>query len=220
MPDEKTPLQQAVDLLVYAPVGLALTAAEELPGLVEKGRARVTGQLAMAKMVGQFAVSFGQKEAERRVRDAVSTLERTVGGRTPEAPNPATTAASTPSTAASPAGEAATATADTDGHGAGNGKAASAAGTARQAPKKAPGKRASGSSGAPAAGSNGVAAGSRGDASHLAIPAYDTLAASQVVQRLEGLSADELEAVRAYESETRGRRTILNKVAQLQAGTP
>jgi hypothetical protein len=53
----------------------------------------------------------------------------------------------------------------------------------------------------------------------LAIPGYDTLSASQVVQRLAGLAADELEAVRDYESGTRGRRTILSKIAQLQTGT-
>ncbi|HET6949498.1 MAG TPA: hypothetical protein VFI47_03925 [Acidimicrobiales bacterium] len=51
----------------------------------------------------------------------------------------------------------------------------------------------------------------------LAIPDYDSLSASQVVTRLEGLSGDELEAVRAYEAAHRGRKTILNKVAQLQA---
>jgi hypothetical protein len=51
----------------------------------------------------------------------------------------------------------------------------------------------------------------------LAIPDYDSLSASQVVTRLEGLSPEELEAVRAYESAHRGRKTILNKVAQLQA---
>jgi hypothetical protein len=49
----------------------------------------------------------------------------------------------------------------------------------------------------------------------LAIPDYDSLSASQVVNRLPGLSADELEAVRSYESAHRGRKTILNKVAQL-----
>lgn len=50
----------------------------------------------------------------------------------------------------------------------------------------------------------------------LAIPDYDTLSASQVVKRLAGLAPDELEAVRAHESANRGRKTILNKVAQLQ----
>jgi hypothetical protein len=51
----------------------------------------------------------------------------------------------------------------------------------------------------------------------LAIPGYDTLSASQVVPRLDALRAAELEAVRAYEAAHRGRRTILNRIAQLQA---
>jgi hypothetical protein len=37
-----------------------------------------------------------------------------------------------------------------------------------------------------------------------------------VVQRLAGLSPDELAAVGAYESTHRGRRTILTRVSQLQ----
>jgi hypothetical protein len=53
----------------------------------------------------------------------------------------------------------------------------------------------------------------------LAIPGYDALSASQVVQRLAGLSGPELEDVRAYEAATRGRKTILNRVEQLRAGT-
>lgn len=51
---------------------------------------------------------------------------------------------------------------------------------------------------------------------HLAIPDYDLLAASQVVKRLDGLDADQLEAVRVYEAATRDRRTILHKIARLQ----
>lgn len=52
-------------------------------------------------------------------------------------------------------------------------------------------------------------------ASSLAIPDYDALSASQVVDRLEGLSAAELEAIRAYEVANRGRATILGKIEQL-----
>lgn len=55
------------------------------------------------------------------------------------------------------------------------------------------------------------------DPSALAIPDYDALSASQVVPRLESLTVDELELVRRYEAETRGRKTILNKIAQLQS---
>lgn len=55
------------------------------------------------------------------------------------------------------------------------------------------------------------------DPSTLAIHDYDALSASQVVPRLESLTTDELEAVRDYEAGTRGRKTILNKIAQLQS---
>lgn len=54
-------------------------------------------------------------------------------------------------------------------------------------------------------------------ASDLAIPGYDSLAASQVVDRLESLSVDELDAVRRYEVHGRRRRTILNRIEQLSA---
>lgn len=69
----------------------------------------------------------------------------------------------------------------------------------------------------PVAGNGHAPAPAGPDVSDLAITDYDSLSASQVVTRLEGLSPDELEAVRAYESAHRGRKTILNKVAQLQA---
>jgi len=53
-------------------------------------------------------------------------------------------------------------------------------------------------------------------ATTLAIPDYDGLSASQVVNRLAGLSPVELENVQLYEAAHRGRKTILSKVAQLQ----
>jgi len=54
------------------------------------------------------------------------------------------------------------------------------------------------------------------EAGGLAIPGYDTLSASQVVPRLEGLSAAELEAIRAYEEATRARKTVLTRIDQLR----
>ena len=54
------------------------------------------------------------------------------------------------------------------------------------------------------------------DVDSLAIPGYDTLSASQVVPRLEGLSREELDAVRAYEAATRARKTVLTRVDQLR----
>jgi hypothetical protein len=52
----------------------------------------------------------------------------------------------------------------------------------------------------------------------LAIPGYDSLSASQVVQRLAGLSRSELIEVREHEQSHRHRRTILNRVEQLLSG--
>lgn len=52
-------------------------------------------------------------------------------------------------------------------------------------------------------------------ASDLPITDYDSLAASQVVPRLEGLSPAERDVVRRYEAAHRGRKTILSKLAQL-----
>jgi hypothetical protein len=54
-------------------------------------------------------------------------------------------------------------------------------------------------------------------AADLPIADYDSLAASQVIPRLAGLSVDELAAVEAYETSHRGRKTILGKITQLGA---
>jgi hypothetical protein len=50
-----------------------------------------------------------------------------------------------------------------------------------------------------------------------AIADYDTLSASQVVRRLDGLGPDELQAVMRHELATRGRRTIVHRAEQLLA---
>lgn len=68
----------------------------------------------------------------------------------------------------------------------------------------------------PAATPASAAAPATPDASGLAIPGYDTLAASQVVPRLEGLSGAELDAIRAYEESSRARKTILTRIEQLR----
>ena len=66
----------------------------------------------------------------------------------------------------------------------------------------------------PAAG-NG--AGETPPVASLAIPDYESLAASQVVPRLAGLTPAERAAVGRFETANRGRRTILNRIAQLEA---
>ena len=63
-----------------------------------------------------------------------------------------------------------------------------------------------------------AAANGSGTLRSLAIPGYDSLSASQVVQRLAGLSHSELVDVREHEQSHRHRRTILNRVEQLLTG--
>lgn len=159
---DKDPVEQAVELVVYAPIGLALEAKRLLPTFVERGRQQVQ----MAKMIGQFAVKQGQSEAEQRLSKAQAQAESLLGefglGRAdtavPRAPE-----------------------------------------VALQPDPDAPTPQRSGAA-----------------ATELAVADYDSLAASQVIPRLAGLTAAELEAVRAYEAAHRGRKTILGKVAQIQ----
>jgi hypothetical protein len=56
-------MDQAVELVVYAPIGLALEAKRLFPSFVERGRQQVQ----VARMLGQFAVQYGQGEATKRV---------------------------------------------------------------------------------------------------------------------------------------------------------
>ena len=67
MTESRTPIDAALDLFFYAPIGMALTAAEELPKLAAKGREQINGHLAVAKVVGQFAVGEGRRRLERRL---------------------------------------------------------------------------------------------------------------------------------------------------------
>lgn len=162
MTDQKRPIEQAVDIALYAPLGFLLEARKLLPTFVERGRNQVT----MTKIVGKFAVDQGRKEAGKVL---TSARERSM----PAAP-------ATPGAAAADS----------------SGSAAAGMAAAAQAPT----------------------AQSGAGAADLAIPSYDSLAASQVIPRLESLSPDELSAVARYELDHRARKTILGKISQLQAG--
>lgn len=188
--EHKSPVDSAVEMLVFAPLGLVIAARENLPDLIAKGRSQVTGQVTMAKMVGQFAVRMGEKDLRRRLDDVTETIGETLSalGLLPE-PDPPPRPEPAPGSPTQPT-----------------------AGTAPSAPTASPS-----ANGAVQADRDTRDPAPGGTSAELAIPGYDTLSASQVVQRLAGLSADELEAVRGYEASNRGRRTILSKAAQLQS---
>ena len=166
--DEKSPIERLVEAALFAPLGIAAMVREELPKLVERGHQEAN----MAKAMGQFAVTMGRSELEKRLKQVA---DRPAQSRPKPAPAPA---AKTPAPAPAPA------------------------------PAPTP-------PAAPVVETNGAPV-TVHDAQSLAIPGYDSLSASQVVERLAGLNAEELEAIGSYESAGRGRRTILNRVAQLR----
>ena len=236
MTEQRSALDNALDLLVYAPVGLALTAAEELPKFAAKGRTQVQGQLTMARMVGQFAVTQGRKELEKRLGIAKPPAATSKPSEPTPAPRPPVNGKST-SAAASENGSYERLSGRAPASGGGN-RAAAGTATAREGAvidvdfgtnsrsegtdsgtsfvqdKPSPPEPTVAASGQ--AKSSESTSGSAPSAQGLAIPGYDSLSASQVVQRLAGLSQEELAAVGEYEAAHRGRRTILTRVGQLK----
>jgi hypothetical protein len=173
MTERKSPIEQALDLFFYAPLGLLMNAQEVVPQLIEKGHQQVV----VARMFGKFAI---EQEAPKQIAGLQKQVQK-VAEQLAARGRPA----STPAPAKAPAAPS------------GNGSTSVPA-TQTSAPVVS----------TPA---HGPAAAT------LAIPDYDSLSASQVVPRLEGLSADELASVADYEAQHRGRKTILNKIAQLQS---
>ncbi len=54
--------ERILDLALYAPLGLVMSALEAMPDLVRKGRERLGPQVGMARTVGQFAVHQGYRQ--------------------------------------------------------------------------------------------------------------------------------------------------------------
>ncbi|MBI2703986.1 MAG: hypothetical protein HYX32_01660 [Actinobacteria bacterium] len=180
-PHHKSPIDHALDLFVFAPVGFVAEAPSLLPRFVKRGR----DQVAMVRALGLYAIhrdtgalqdvvehhpsTRSTLQALGLVRHATKAERRNGSGRASTAtltsvPDPGDADVPTP------------------------------------VPVEPEGSQ-----------DPGV------DPATLAIPDYESLSASQVVPRLESLTTTELEAIRQYENGNRARRTILNKIAQLQA---
>ncbi len=181
-----------VDLAVYAPIGLALTALESLPRWVERGRRQMGARLDAARVVGRLAVDQGSRQSGDIMRRVAEQADNVMAGLglVPDPPHPPDTAREADVADGADAADAAAERRAT----------AVPPEVTTDAPVRSPSARS-----APV----GL------DPAQLAIPGYDTLSASQVVQRLPGLSPEELEAVRLYEVAGRNRKTVLLKAAQL-----
>jgi hypothetical protein len=184
----KSPLRRTLDLCLFAPVGAAVTLAEELPDLIEKGRRRVELQVGNARVVGRFVVHKGRRDLAGRIEDILNNgVEAARAGEAAERRAKEAAAADEAGAPAPPSAPPA--------------PPVSAEPAASVAPVAA----------APQSTPDPVAAATV----QRALADYDTLSASQVVRRLESLGQDDLRAVQRYEASHRNRRTILNRASQL-----
>lgn len=243
MADDKDPAEKAKELLVYGPVGLALYLRDTAPSFlrlfVARGRAEVSQRrrsvgdhLGQAKAMGEVASAHGGSQAKNLITDSLAKIktraEETLdalgilerdrdgdgngdgdgdrdgdgdgdrdddGAAEHDGPTPAATAdaeaTNVDATAEEPGPPPIAATFDPPPAPTVSAPPALAEEAATDAPSTADADAA------------------------LAIPDYDELSASQVVDRLEGLSDADLEAIRAHEVASRARNTILGKIDQL-----
>jgi hypothetical protein len=64
---DATSARRPLDILLFAPVGVALTVAEDLPALIVKGRKRFEDDIRNARLIGKFVVTRGQRDITERV---------------------------------------------------------------------------------------------------------------------------------------------------------
>ncbi len=236
MPDDKAAHDKALDLLVYAPVGVALYLRDMLPSMmplfVSRGKREVQSHLPggvptpptppMPPMPPMPTVPTPPSAADMRRKveeglgiakvaadSGVGIAKGVAGGSFDLARGLAgsalqglgsmrgaeTPASGSPSTADAPA----TSASDTPTPPA---PASTPGPTPTPTPEAAPAASTPAADAAP-------------DVETLAIPDYDELSASQVVERLVGLDHASLDAIRRYELAHRGRNTILGKITQL-----
>jgi len=203
MTDRKDRIEQTLEMLVLAPIGAGLYLKDMGPTFVNmfvaRGRAEVDRRQAQvqrrtstAKSIGQVAVAFGVPMVRQRVGHEVDSARQ----------------------------RAQTFLGSIGGSEVGPRPAPRAAATPAPAPERhtpPPARHTPPAAAAVAPAASAVNGSGPGSDDSLPIPGYDALSASQVVERLAGLSSEELGAVRSYEGTHRNRRTILGKIDQISA---
>ena len=173
--DGPSPVDQLLDLLVHAPIGLLYERDKVMETVVKRGRSQVQLARLMAGMARQQVdVESKLIEAAGAAGSVVAKGITDVGARLGLAPQPVT------------------------------GTDVPAARVTPEAPAPEPS-----TPGTPMAESVPVAV--------LPIAGYDELRAKDIVGMLADLTADQRAAVRAHETATRARKTVLGKLDQLES---
>jgi hypothetical protein len=219
VPDEKPPVEKAVELLVYAPVGMALYVRDMLPSMmgifVARGKREVAAH--RAPPAPPVAPPPIPPEVKRRIDESVGMARVMAEGGFGVARE---VAGSGIGVARDVAGSALTQFlalrgANGDTMRAPGAPAAPEPARPTQPARPAPATSTPASAAVPPVPPDAAWKANVPAAEALPIPDYDELSASQVVERLDGLDRDSLEAIRRYETDHRGRNTILGKIAQL-----
>jgi hypothetical protein len=199
MTDTPDRIERTLEVLLYAPIGIGLFLKDSAPTFVEmfvsRGRAEidrrqdeVQQRVTTARSLGQVALAFGPPVIRKKVEEKVADARDRVGS--------LFGASSNHDSARAPQGS-------------------ESAPVPEPAPPPAETAPLADAVIEPAAVAEPHSNGDLASSARLPIPGYDALSASQVVERLIGLAPDELDAVHAYETSHRQRRTILGKIEQL-----
>lgn len=185
--DERTPIDDLVDLFLYAPVGLLYEYEEVLPKLVRRGKSQVQ----LARVLGTMAVRGQGPVPANAVVEAVASMVVSRLGEIGESlglgPQGADSATGSKADGADPAREERAATA-----GSGSDEA--------DPEGEAPGDAAAVAEDAP-----------------LPIASYDSLTAREIIGLLDELDAGQQARIRAHEERNRARKTVLGKLDRLSA---
>lgn len=200
---DDNPLEQLIELFVYAPIGMLYEYPDVLPRLIKRGRSQVQ----LAKFFGQMAAKQG-------------------GAAIPES------AMAGAGTAGAAGAQAADAVAKVAARfitelGAQVGLAPPSSGaTSPPAAEEAerPAESSTGADGAVPAAADEALAGNdarvpakpaRAKTARLPIAGYDDLTAKEIIGLLEDLTIDQLQRVRKHEASNRNRKTVLAKIDRL-----
>ncbi len=209
---QKPPIEQLVDLFVYAPIGLLYEYPDVMDKIVKRGRSQTQLAKLMAQMAARQGANGAQQGLDAAVTDLAGALARCiteVGQRVGLAPDDVPPApASSPMADHPPAGtpsppDPAPAVLDPDEQ-----EATSTIDESSETTVLA--ELAADEDSEPAA----------PDAEALPIAGYTELKARQIVGLLGELDAGELERVRAFETANRHRKTVLAKIDTLLANDP
>lgn len=66
----RRPFRTFAELAVFVPIGLVAELRETIPRLMESGRERVEGRIAVARVIGEMAVKAGAEQLRTRTVDA------------------------------------------------------------------------------------------------------------------------------------------------------